>query len=155
MLRCSALSARLLSAAVLALLGACSANGYQMVSAPSQEVELTDSSLCRVYIARGTQWFGQFRIVKVYDGDREIGAIGPHEYLCWERPPGRRLGRLLYKGPKLDEQSDEGIADFTLEAGKVYYFEIHISEDFKQPVARQLKPIEGRKLIKDRKLAKS
>ena len=83
---------RLAAAGLLGLLSAAlaactSTPSRQSVPRPPQDVEITSSEVTRIYVARASQGRGKLRHVLVFENEREIGVIGPDEYLCWERRP--------------------------------------------------------------------
>ncbi len=138
---------------------ACAADSYQRVPLPSQTVELADPAHCRVYVARSSQVRGAIRELRVYDGDTEIGCLGPGDYLCWERAPGRSLLRVVYEGPEIDRGDLEELQDFSAGAGEVRYFAVTLKRGGEDvvafgkktgsPLLQPLTAQEGRKLVSE------
>ena len=71
----------------MALLAGC-ASTTQYVPLPDQSKRIEDSNKARISVVRPTS-FGRAVSLKVRDGDRLIGNIGPNKYLCWEHPVGQ------------------------------------------------------------------
>lgn len=113
---------------VAAVASACGAPSGQLVPMPAQDVELSRSELCRIYVIRSSQPMGALRVMRVFDGDTEIGSVDGGQYLCWERTPGRIVVRALYEGPTLDRGQQEEMVDLRAEAGNVYYFTVELEK---------------------------
>lgn len=140
------------------LLAACAAGSEQLVSMPSQEVELTRPELCRIYVFRSSQVMGSTRTMRVFDQETEIGTLGGDEYLCWERAPGRVLLSAVYHGPRIDRGEQDDVFDLQTEAGKVYYLNVsllteseHTAYGDKRGAPRlvRVNAEEGRKLLEE------
>ena len=76
--------------------GSC-ASSQQRVALPSQDVVVTRADLTRIYMVRQEGGELSNRAIRVIDGDTEIGALTLGTYLCWERGPGRTVGRVFYE----------------------------------------------------------
>ena len=142
---------------VSSLLSGCALGTGQVLPMPSQDVELTDPSLCRVYVARDQQTRGAVRKVTVFDGEQKVGTIAMGQYLCWERRPVRGLLTMVYDSGALAPEY-EGLFDLQPEAGRVYYVAITIEPkpenpqdtSLRKPQARLLSEEEGRAMITSR-----
>jgi len=141
---------------------ACAASSAQNVPMPSQEVELSDPSLARVYLTRTAQTRGTIRDISVYDGQTFIGTLGKGEFMCWERRPGRSLLKLVYHGGPLDGDA-ESLTDLETVAGNVYYYAIEIQArpdnpqdaNRNKPLTHLLEAGAGRELVGQRSPAPS
>lgn len=128
-----------LRAPLFALLLLCSTacratDPYQSLPLPSQEVEVSRPDLARIYVMRSGQTRGALRSLRVEEADKEIGALGQDEFLCWERAPGRTLLTLNYEGPVIDGGDVEGIHSLDAAPGAVYYLLVHLDT---QPTATE------------------
>ncbi|MEM1447929.1 MAG: hypothetical protein AAF957_29125 [Planctomycetota bacterium] len=128
------------------LLG-CASTTFQEVPRADAASELPAEGMCRIYCFRSGQIVGTTRSVEVRVADRLIGEMGQDGYLCWDRPPGRVVAQVLYHGPWIDNKTPEGVFEFDGEAGRVYYFEMHLTERDKQPEFRELNAEEGKAAI--------
>jgi len=141
-------------AALLLLLlpAGCGSAPHQLVPFPAQDVAVTRADLTRIYVTR-EGWVGMGEQgVQVFDGDTDIGVVSDKTYLCWERPPGRTLGRVFYYwGPQRGKL--EGVADFNCAAGSAYYFKVTVDREGGKPEVQLLDPEEGRKVVAGRKPA--
>jgi hypothetical protein len=144
--------ARTAALALLLLPSGCSATSRQLVPFPPQDVAVTRGDLTRIYLLR-EGWIGiDERPVKVFDDATEIGEVTSDTYLCWERSPGRTLGRVLYYSTVVVGDV-EGVADFDCAAGTAYYFKVTVAREGGKPEVHPLDPEEGRKLVAERKPA--
>ncbi|MEM9379183.1 MAG: hypothetical protein AAGB93_04465 [Planctomycetota bacterium] len=132
---------------VSGLLLGCTTTSYQMVPRANAEAEAPPEGMCRIYCFRSGQIVGTTRSVEVRVADRLIGELGQDGYLCWDRPPGRVVAQVLYHGPWIDNKTPEGVFEFDGEAGRVYYFEMHLTERDKAPEFRELSAEDGKKAI--------
>jgi hypothetical protein len=149
----------LLPVALLApLAAACAASSEQLVPMPSQDVTLSRPDLCRIYVLRAAQPMGAVRTMRVFDQDREIGTLAGDEYLCWERPPGRALLRVVYEGPRIDRGELEDLYDLQADAGSVHYLGVGLlrvnepealGDRRGSPRLHPLGATEGRKLVEE------
>jgi len=119
---------------------ACAVDSYQKVPRPDLDLALTNPQSVRVYVVRDSQVRGSIRSIRVYDGQKEIGVIGPKNFLCWERVPGRSILKLVYEGPVIDGGEKETLVDLPLAAGEVAYCVIHV--DAKGDPIAELHPAE-------------
>ena len=136
----------------IALAVAC-ASSHQIVAFPSQDVAVTRAELTRIYVVREEGGGLSNRAIRVIDGDTEIGQLTLGTYLCWERAPGRTVGRVFYEAVDPSRGRLEGIADLNCGAGRAYYFNVTVDIQDGNPVVREIDPAEGRKLVADRKPA--
>lgn len=153
----------LLRCALLALLAtACAASSLQLVPRPPQDVALSRPELCRIYVFRTSMAMGSVRTMRVYDQDLEIGSVAGGEYLCWERPAGHTLLRVVYEGPEIDRGELEELYDMQVASGSVKYFTVGLKrtsehnamamgEKRGSPEFQLLSDEEGRKLLADSK----
>ena len=132
---------------VSGLLLGCATTTYQEVPRADAASELPPEGMCRVYCFRSGQMVGTTRSVEVRVADRLIGEMGRNGYLCWDRPPGRVVAQVLYHGPWIDNKTPEGVFEFNGEAGRVYYFEMHLTDRDKQPEFRQLSAADGKAAV--------
>lgn len=130
----------------------CSSTPQQRVPFPPQDVTVTRDDLTRIYLIReGWVGLGDSE-VKVLDEDKEIGEVSSETFLCWERSPGRTLGRVFYNsGPARGKK--EGVADFDCAAGRAYYYKVTVAREDGKPEVKPLDPDEGRKLVATRRPA--
>ena len=139
------------SAALLLLLlpVACGAPPQQRVPLPAQDVSVTRDDLTRIYVVR-EGWVGVGEQgVEVFDGDQQIGVVTSATYLCWERAPGRTLGRVFYHwGP--GRGTLEGVADFDCAAGRAHYFQVSVDREGGKPTVQVLEPEAGRQRVASR-----
>lgn len=130
-------------------LAACAGSGHQSVPMP-----LSGSSVptdrCRVYVAREDTTAGSLRNVRVFDGDTEIGVIHEREFLCWDRKPGRGVGRLVFEGLSLDTAAVENVFDLPREPGTIGYYAIRIVHSGHKPEVTLLSSEAGKALIEAR-----
>lgn len=140
---------KLLAGFAALLLSACAASSYSRVPLPPQDVQLSNPKLARVYVLRDQQMVGSLRVVRVYQDEREIGAIDENHFLCWERPPGASLLKFMYEGPKIDGGDVEGLQQLECQAGQVYYYRVTIDPSSKRPVSELLDPERGREAVKE------
>lgn len=131
------------------LLAACAGPGHQRVPMPSLD-ESVPSDRCRVYLAREETTAGSIRNVRVFDGETEIGVIDQHEFLCWERVPGRGVGRVVFEGLGPQLASVESVFDLPREPGTIGYYSIRIVYGEHKPEITPLSNEEGQALIKAR-----
>ena len=137
---------------LLLLAAGCSAASHQLVPMPAQNVAVTRPDLTRIYVVR-EGWTGMGDPdVEVYDEQTKIGEVNSHTFLCWERPAGRTVGRVVfYSGPA--RGSSEGVGDFNCAAGQAYYFKVNVERAGGKPELHPLDPQEGRQLVAARKPA--
>jgi hypothetical protein len=131
---------------------ACGAPPQQRVPFPPQDVSVTRDDLTRIYMVR-EGWVGVGEQgVEVHDGDQSIGVVTSATYLCWERSPGRTLGRVFYHwGP--GRGTLEGVADFDCAAGRAHYFQVTVDREGGKPTVQALDPEAGRRLVATREAA--
>jgi len=145
----------LASVALLALLPACAGAGYQNIPRPDENSPVS-ADRCRVYVLRSDDAVGSAHLVKVLDGEAEIGSLAADEYLCWERPPARGMGTAVYEGPgqNIHSRDVENVFDLPRQPGSTSWYSIEIEHSGRQPQVKLLSPMEGRALIAKRKPAK-
>jgi len=139
--------------ALLASLAACAGAGHQSVPRPD-ESRAVAGDRCRVYVAREDVRAGSGRLVRVLDGDTEIGSIAEGEYLCWDRAPVRGIGGLVYEGLAPQLREVENVFDLPREPGTTSWFVIEIPHAGRQPQIRAVPADEGRALVARRKPAR-
>ena len=141
---------RLAFAPLLVLaLSSCAAGSQQRVPVPPQDVEVSSSSVSRIYLLRMPEAKGFYRSVRVEDNEREIGRIGNDNFLCWERPPARTLLTLEVESVELaGKKPTELFVDVACEAGQAYYYAISVDAAWDRPRVRQLQRDEARELLK-------
>lgn len=144
---------QLLAPLLFTLVTACAGAGYQKAPRPV-EGSPVPGDRCRVYVARADGTTGSIRQVRVLDVDEEIGAIAEGEYLCWDRPPVRGVGSLVYEGFAPQLRGVENVFDLPRVAGSTTWFSISIPHSGRQPQIEALSPEEGRALIARRKPAR-
>jgi len=134
--------------ALLLVLASCAAGSYQRAPIPSQEVEVSSSSVSRIYLLRMPEAKGFYRNVRVEDNDREIGQIANDQFLCWERPPARTLLTLTIEPVELAGGKESQLfVDVDCEAGQAYYYAISLDAAWQRPKVRQLERDEARQLL--------
>lgn len=138
----------LLALAVLTL-SACAGSGHQRVPMPLSGSSVPNDR-CRVYVAREDTTAGSLRNVRVFDGDTEIGIIHEREFLCWERKPGRGVGRLVFEGLSPDTAAVENVFDLPREPGSTGYYAIRILQSGRKPEVTLLSTEAGKALIEAR-----
>src|SRR5262245_27633075 len=138
----------LLALATLAL-SACAGSGHQSVPMPLSGSNVP-TDRCRVYVAREDTTAGSLRNVRVFDGDTEIGVIHEREFLCWDRKPGRGVGRLVFEGLSLDTAAVENVFDLPREPGTIGYYAIRIVHSGHKPEVTPLSSEAGKALIEAR-----
>ena len=131
------------------LLGACAGSGHQSVPMPLLGSSVP-SDRCRVYVAREDTQAGSIRNVRVFDGDREIGVINEDEFLCWERAPGRGVGRVVFEGLSVDTAAVENVFDLPREPGASGYYAIRILHSGRKPEVARISDEAGKALIEAR-----
>ena len=132
----------------LLALASCAAGTYQRAPIPPQDVEVSSSSVSRIYLLRMREAKGFYRSVRVEDNEREIGRIGNDSFLCWERPPARALLTLEVEPVELaGGKSSELFVDVQCEPGKAYYYAISVDAAWNRPRVRQLEATEARELL--------
>ena len=144
---------RLLFAAALSALAACSSLSHQLVPLPAQDVPLSRPDLTRIYIVRDDAFGLQNRDIKVLEQDKEIGSLTRGTYLCWERPGGRTLARAFYGTLDPGRSENEGLGDLDCDAGHVYWFNVTLERDTSKPVFTPLSEKDGKRLVAERKPA--
>lgn len=140
--------------ALLLALTACHATSYQQVPVPPQDVEISSSSVSRIYVLRMSGAKGFYRSVHVMQSEGDIGRIGNDSFLCWERPPTRTLLRFVIEPVELagNKAAVERFVDAQCEPGQTYYYAISVDSAWGQPNVRQIKAEEARDLLKELKL---
>src|SRR5262249_13942170 len=83
----------LLGLLTLSHVSGCVSQHQQRAHFPTQDKTIEDQEKGRIYVMR-KPWLwnlaSQMALVKVRDGDVEIGSIAGHRgFLCWEREPGQ------------------------------------------------------------------
>ena len=139
---------------LLLLAAGCSSSSHQLVPMPAQDVTVTRGDLTRIYLVRdGWVGIGE-RGIEVFDDQTKIGDVDPGTFLCWERPAGRTVGRVIYySGPV--RGSSEGMGDLNCAAGQAYYFKVTVDREGGKPQVQAVDPAEGRQLVAARKPASS
>jgi hypothetical protein len=133
----------LLSALLASTLASCISYGtYQTVPLPDLSVTLEEESHARVYVIRADQLLWQSDPLLVYSGDELIGSLSPGSYLCWERGPGRLLGRLVLDAPSRGGDV-ERLYDVHLEAGDVRWMQVSMDLDGQNILSEILDPAAG------------
>lgn len=141
---------RAFAAVLLLALASCAAGTYQRAAIPPQDVEVSSSSVSRIYLLRMGEAKGYYRTVRVEDGDHEIGRIGNEHFLCWERTPGRTLVTLEIEPVELaGKRTSDLFIDADCEPGKAYYYAISVDAAWDRPRVRQLEAAEARELLKE------
>lgn len=138
----------------LGSLAACAGSAYQRVPSPAPGSPVA-ASACRVYIARQDVLAGSGRPVRVYDDDTEIGVLGEHEYLCWDRPAERGVGSAIFEGIDSHTREVEHVFDLPREGGSTAYYGITVRRADRQPQVERLTEADGRALIAKRRPAPS
>lgn len=138
----------------LALAAACRSVPEQKVPLPAQDVIVTRPDLTRIYFVREDTVGLHYKPIEVLDGDTEIGELTPGTFLCWERAPGRTLGRAFYKSIDPSKGQIEGVADLDCTAGRAFYFNVKVDREGGKPVVVLLDPAEGKHLVASRTPAK-
>lgn len=133
----------------VALVAACSSDGYQKLPIPAQDVRVSSPDVARIYVARDSL-IGSLYDMTVLDGQTEVGLISKDQYLCWERLPGKGIVTLRYHGPRIDGGDIEGILPLECEAGEVYYYSVAIESSTKKPQGKRLDEKSGRALLAER-----
>lgn len=129
------------------LLGSCATySSYQTVPMPDQGARLGQPSKSRLYVIRAEQVVWQRAPLLVYDGEQLLGQLRPGAFLCWERDPGRFLGRLILDRPKL-EGAVEQLYDVKLEAGDVRYVKVSFNNGPDLLVTERLDAEAGKALV--------
>ena len=135
------------------LLAACAGSGHQRVPMPAPGTKVADDR-CRVYVAREDTTAGSIRNVRVFDGDLEIGVISEDEFLCWDRRPGRGVGRVVFEGVSVDTLEVENVFDLPRDPGTTGYYAIRILHSGRKPEVTPLSMEAGKALIEARSPAK-
>jgi len=143
----------LLLAALTAGLAACGGTAYQRVPSPPPGAPVA-AEACRVYIARLDVLAGSGRKVRVFDDDTEIGVLGEHEYLCWDRPAGRGVGSAVFEGIDFRTREVENVFDLPREGGTTTYYGLSVNREDRQPRIERLSEADGRALIAKRRPAR-
>ncbi|HEX6885967.1 MAG TPA: hypothetical protein VF530_21515 [Planctomycetota bacterium] len=143
----------LLLAVMTGLLAACGGAAHQRVPAPPPGAPVA-ASTCRVYLARQDVVAGSWRNVRVFDDDTEIGVLGEHEYLCWDRPAGRGVGSAVFEGIDFRTREVENVFDLPREGGTTAYYGLTVNREDRQPRIERLSEADGRALIAQRRPAK-
>jgi len=128
------------------LLASCAGSGHQRAPMPPLGASVP-SDRCRVYVAREDTHAGSIRNVRVFDGDTEIGLIHEKEFLCWERKPGRGVGRAVFEGLSVDTRAVENVFDLPREPGTTGYYAIRILHSGHKPEVTLLSDEAGKALI--------
>ena len=135
--------------ACLVALVSCAAGTYQRVPVPSQEVEVSSSSVARIYVLREREAKGFYRTARVEDNGREIGRIGNDGYLCWEREPGRVLLAIEVEPVDGVGKPVEVLADVQCEAGRVHYYAISVDSAWSEPRVQAMDAAAARELLSE------
>lgn len=144
-----ALRAALLCA-LTALSSACAADSYQRVPFPRQDVEVSSSSVSRIYVLRPGEAKGFHRYVLVEEDTHEIGRVANDGYLCWERGPGRFLLTLTIEPVELaDGKPQQLFVDVKCEAGHTYYYAVNVNASWGKGEVRPLERGEARPLLEE------
>jgi len=134
------------------LLTACAAPTWQVVPVPDPGSAVPPTA-CRVVLVREGKLVGRVREVRVYDNGEDIGALGEKGYLCWDRAPGRGVGRVVFAGYDLDGGPVENVFDLPREGGTIGWFAIRLRREDRKPMVEAVTPQEGQALIAERKPA--
>jgi hypothetical protein len=140
------------AACLLALVSACAAPSWQNVPQPDPNAPVP-ADACRVVLVREGKLIGRAREVRVYDSEVQIGSLGENDYLCWDRPAARGMGRLVFSGYELDGGPVENVFDLPREGGTTTWFAIRLRGEDRKPIVESVPPEEGRALVADRKPA--
>ena len=136
--------------ALTAVSAACAADSYQRVPIPRQDVEVSSSSVGRIYVLRVGETKGFHRYVLVEEDTHEIGKVGNDGYLCWERPPGRFLLTLTCEPVELaDGRPQQLFVDVKCEPGHTYYYAINVNSAWGRGEVRQVPRGEARVLLEE------
>lgn len=133
----------------LVALAACAARTYQRVPVPSQDVEVSSSSVSRIYLLRMREAKGFYRSARVEDNGREIGRIGNDGFLCWEREPGRALLAVEVEPVDGVGKPVEALADVQCEPGRAHYYAISVDSAWGRPGLREIEAGEARELLEE------
>jgi hypothetical protein len=134
----------------LGLSAGCRSVSEQKVPFPAQDVAVTRPDLTRIYFVREDTVGLHYKPIEVFDGDLEIGELTPGTFLCWERAPGRTLGRAFYKSIDPSKGHVEGVADLDCSAGKAFYFNVQVDREGGKPMVALLDPEQGKHLVASR-----
>jgi len=122
-----------------------SVDSYQSVPMPNRAVELESATNMRTYfIRRDAAAWGRFPL-RIYSGPTELGSLGPGSYMCWERPAGHLLVRLVQER-EAKRSPIEKLYDRQMEPG-VYYVVIDIALAEGIPEPTLVSEEEGRALL--------
>jgi hypothetical protein len=132
----------------------CRSVSEQKVPLPAQDVTVTRPDLTRIYFVRDDIVGLHYKPIEIFDGDMEIGELTPGTFLCWERAPGRTLGRAFYKALDPSKGHVEGVADLDCSAGQAYYFNVKVDREGGKPEVVLLDPEEGKQLVSSRSPAR-
>jgi hypothetical protein len=132
-------------------LAACSSESYQRTPQPGAGSPIAPGA-CRVYVLReaGSTAFGS---VTVFDQGEEIGKVAEHEYVVWDRPAERGVGRIVFEvGP--DRHTTENVFDLPREAGTTSWFALRIAFQGRKPEVVKLEAKEGTALVAESNAAR-
>lgn len=118
---------------------------YQTVPMPDQAVDLERDDHARLYVIRADQVLWQRNPLLVHDAGELIGSLRPGAYLCWEREPGRVLGRLVLE--RQGQSRLEQVYDVHLEAGETRWVEVAFDNAEQRLVTELLDEAAGRALV--------
>jgi hypothetical protein len=114
---------------------------------------VSSPEVTRIYFVREGGEAIQARAIKVLENDLEIGELTSGTYLCWERAPGRSIARAFFEAVDPGRGQVEGVGDLEGVAGRAEYYNITLTRDLGKPTITQIDPVEGRRLVAERKPA--
>lgn len=138
----------MLALAASFLLSACAAASWQAVARPDPDDPIP-AGHARVVVVR-TGVLGSLREVRIWDEQREIGALGGDGWICWDRVARRGVGRALFEGYAADGGPVESLFDLPREPGTTTWAVLGLRSGDRKPVAELVTPEEGRALIAER-----
>jgi len=131
------------------------ASTSQSTDIPDQTRQIQDPAKARIYLMRGTKFWGngdaiQLALVDKHAEARQVGytpdllgELGPGHYLCVENLPGIVVITTVQANPDTD-------VTLKLVAGHVYYVRLSVGAGFDGPTAvlKTVSEEEGRSLLK-------
>jgi hypothetical protein len=125
-------------------LAACSSESYQLTPQPRPDAPLAPGA-CRVYVLRepGSTGFGS---VTVFDQEQEIGKVAEREYVVWDRPAQRGVGRVVFE-VSADRHTTENVFDLPREAGTTSWYTLRIVFQGRKPEIVKLDAKDGAALV--------
>ncbi len=116
------MKANVLAAVIVFCALACAvgcASTRQFVPLPDQQTSIQNADQGRIYVLRPERLLGTAARMQVRDGDRPIGDLGTHSYLCWERAPGKTTVFLDFH--TMDDFTIAMPEELDVQRGQVYY----------------------------------